>query len=51
LYYNEDVTGEMPEFQTVSEIAARTQALAEAVVRYVGEEVDTQHGRYVVPGR
>jgi hypothetical protein len=51
LYYNEDVTGEMPDFQTVPEIAARTQALAEAVMRQAGGEVDTQRGRYVVPGR
>jgi hypothetical protein len=51
LYYNEDVTGEMPDYQTVSEIAARTQALAEAVVRQAGGEVDTEHGLYFIPVR
>jgi ADP-ribosylglycohydrolase len=33
VYYNEDVTGDLPRYQTVREIAARTQALAEAVLR------------------
>jgi hypothetical protein len=51
LYYNEDVTGEMPDFQTVPEIAARTQALAEAVVRQAGGKVDTEHGLYFIPVR
>jgi hypothetical protein len=41
----------MPEFETVPEIAARTQTLAEAVVRQVGGEVDTEAGLYVIPGR
>jgi ADP-ribosylglycohydrolase len=50
VYYNEDVTGEMPQSQTVMEITGRTQTLAEAVVRQAGGEVDTQQGLYVVPG-
>jgi ADP-ribosylglycohydrolase len=36
LYFNEDVTGEMPRYQSVTEIAARTQAIAEDVVRRAG---------------
>jgi ADP-ribosylglycohydrolase len=51
LYYNEDVTGEMPQYQTVPEIAARTQALAEAVVRGVGGETDAERGLYFIPVR
>jgi ADP-ribosylglycohydrolase len=48
LYHNEDVTGDMPQYQTVPEIAARTQALAEAVIRQAGGRVDTERGRYVI---
>jgi ADP-ribosylglycohydrolase len=40
LYYNEDVTGDLPEYQTVPEIAARTQALAEQVIRQAGGRVE-----------
>jgi ADP-ribosylglycohydrolase len=47
LYYNEDVTGDLPEYQTVSEIAARTQALAEAVIRQAGGTVE--NGIYFIP--
>ena len=50
VYYNEDVTGEMPQSQTVMEITGRTQILAEAVGRRAGGEVDTQQGLYVIPG-
>ena len=32
VYYNEDVTGGLPRYQTVSQIAARTQVLAERAV-------------------
>jgi ADP-ribosylglycohydrolase len=39
VYYNEDVTGDMPRFQTIEQIAARTQALAEAAVRHAGGTV------------
>jgi ADP-ribosylglycohydrolase len=47
LYYNEDVTGDLPEFQTVSEIAVRTQALAEKVILQAGGEV--RDGQYLIP--
>ena len=47
LYFNEDVTGGLPRYQTVPEIAARTQALAEAVVRQTGGRVEK--GIYFVP--
>jgi ADP-ribosylglycohydrolase len=47
VYFNEDVTGNMPETQAVSEIAARTQALAEAVVRQAEGRVKA--GIYVIP--
>ena len=40
LYYNEDVTGDLPKYQTVPEIAARTQTLAEAVVQQVGGRIE-----------
>ncbi|MBV7337042.1 ADP-ribosylglycohydrolase family protein [Chloroflexi bacterium TSY] len=46
LYYNEDVTGDLPKYQTVSEIAARTQALAEQVI--VAEGGSVADGRYFV---
>ena len=47
LYLNEDVTGGLPRYQTVPEIAARTQALAEAVVSQTGGRV--AGGLYSVP--
>jgi hypothetical protein len=47
LYYNEDVTGDLPQFQTVPEIAARTQALAEEVIRQAGGQVGDV---YLIPG-
>jgi ADP-ribosylglycohydrolase len=49
VYYNEDVTGDMPQYQTVQEIVARTQALAEAVVRGAGGEIDVERRLYVIP--
>ena len=39
-YYNEDVTGDLPQYQTVEEIARRTQALAEAVIQASGGKVE-----------
>jgi ADP-ribosylglycohydrolase len=51
IYYNQDVTGEMPEYQTVREIAARTQALAEAAVRQAGGRVDAERDLYAIPAR
>jgi ADP-ribosylglycohydrolase len=49
LYYNEDVTGDLPKYQTISEFASRTQALAEAVIRQAGGQV--RDGLYIIPGR
>jgi len=48
VYFNEDVTGHMPQTQTVPEIAARTQALAEVVVRQAGGWI--RDNVYVIPG-
>jgi hypothetical protein len=39
LYYNQDLTGDLPAYQTIPEIAARTQALAEEVIRQAGGQV------------
>ncbi len=36
LYFNEDVTGDLPRYETVTEIALRTQGLAEQMVRRAG---------------
>jgi len=47
LYYNEDVTGDLPQYQTVSEIAERTQSLAEAVIRQAGGRIED--GVYFIP--
>ena len=33
IYFNEDVTGDLPRYQTVTEIARRTQRLAEQMIR------------------
>jgi ADP-ribosylglycohydrolase len=49
VYYNEDVTGDLPQYQTVPEIAARTQALAEKVIQQVGGRVE--NGVYFIPVR
>jgi ADP-ribosylglycohydrolase len=46
LYHNVDVTGDLPEYQTVPEFARRTQALAEQVIREAEGEV--AGGRYVI---
>jgi ADP-ribosylglycohydrolase len=47
VYYNEDVTGHLPAYQTVPEIAARTQALAEKVIQQAGGRV--VEGSYFIP--
>lgn len=47
LYYNEDVTGDLPKYQTIPEIAARTQALAEAAIRQAGGAINA--GIYFIP--
>ena len=49
MYYNEDVTGDLPRYQTVPEIAARIQALAEHAVRQAGGRVE--NGVYLIPTR
>jgi hypothetical protein len=49
IYFNEDVTGDMPRTQTVPEIAARTQALAEAALRQAGGWV--RDSAYYIPKR
>ncbi|MEM7028836.1 MAG: ADP-ribosylglycohydrolase family protein [Chloroflexota bacterium] len=46
-YYNEDVTGDLPQYQTVAEIAKRTQALAEAAIEAAGGQIED--GTYVIP--
>jgi hypothetical protein len=40
IYFNEDVTGDVPKTQTVSEIAARTQTLAEQAIVQSGGRVE-----------
>jgi ADP-ribosylglycohydrolase len=47
VYHNEDVTGALPKYQTVPEFAARSQALAEAVIWQAGGEV--RGGTYFIP--
>ena len=47
LYFNEDVTGALPRYQTVTEIALRTQRLAEQMVRRSGGP--TVGGLYRIP--
>ena len=49
IYYNEDVTGDLPQTETVQMIAERTQALAEeAIVQAGGRVVE---GVYKIVGR
>jgi hypothetical protein len=47
IYFNEDVSGDLPRYQTVPEIARRTQALAEAVILQAGGQVGD--GVYIIP--
>ena len=48
VYYNEDVTGELPDTQTVPEIAERTQALAEqAIVQAGGRVVEGKYWIFI----
>lgn len=47
IYYNEDVTGGLPKYQTVTEIAKRTQAQAEKVIVQAGGRVE--EGVYAIP--
>jgi ADP-ribosylglycohydrolase len=48
IYFNEDVTGDVPKTQTVSEIATRTQTLAEQAIVQSGGQVEA--GIYSVVG-
>jgi hypothetical protein len=50
-YYNEDVTGDLPQYQTVPELAARTQQLAESVILAAGGVIDERQGIYRIPLR
>jgi hypothetical protein len=47
VYYNEDVTGDLPRYETVAEIALRTQKLAEQAIRQAGGEI--QNDIYFIP--
>jgi hypothetical protein len=51
LYFNEDVTGNLPRYETVTGIAMRTQTLGEAVIRQAGGWVDEKRDVYVIPVR
>ncbi len=46
IYYNEDVTGDLPDKQTVAEIVERTQVLAEQAIVQAGGKVG--NGEYLV---
>ena len=47
IYYNEDVTGDLPRYDSVKEIARRTQALAEKQIVEAGGSIDG--GVYRIP--
>ena len=47
IYFNEDVTGDLPRYTTVSEFATRTQRLAEAMIAQAGGS--TTQGLYRIP--
>ncbi len=49
IYFNQDVTGDLPQYDTVSHIAQRTQALAEQAIVQAGGAV--RDGVYYVPFR
>lgn len=49
IYFNQDVTGEMPKYDSVSNIARRTQALAEQVIISAGGAVE--NGMYHIPAQ
>ena len=48
IYFNEDVTGDLPRYDTVTGIAKRTQRVAEELIRRLGGS--TWGGRYRIPG-
>ncbi len=47
LYYNEDVTGDLPRYDSLNEIARRTQRLGEQAIRAAGGE--TEATGYLIP--
>ena len=47
LYHNVDVTGDLPEYEMVSDFAARTQKLAEARIRQAGGVIEGE--LYLIP--
>ena len=49
IYFNEDVTGALPRYDTVTQFAVRTQILAEALISNAGGA--TLHGVYRIPAQ
>lgn len=47
VYFNEDITGDLPRYDTVTEFAVRTQRLTEAMISSAGGT--TQQGMYWIP--
>ena len=47
IYFNEDVTGDLPRYDTVTQFAVRTQSLAEAMITRAGGM--THQGIYRIP--
>ena len=47
IYFNEDVTGDLPRYDTVTQFAVRTQSLAEAMITRAGGT--THLGIYRIP--
>ena len=47
VYFNQDVTGEMPQYTTVAEIAQQTQRVVEMVI--LDEGGQTAQGMYRIP--
>lgn len=50
LYFNEDVTGDLPRYETVTEIASRTQRLAEQMIRRAAGSATGNYYRIPLPG-
>ena len=48
VYFNEDVSGDLPRYETVTEVARRTQRLAEQMIQRGGGS--TVRGIYRIPG-
>ncbi len=49
IYFNQDITGDMPQYDTVSNIARRTQALAEKAILACGGTISDDH--YTIPSQ